>query len=205
MGSVNNGQPLPGFHTIKSLRTPALRPESHDQVFCTFFLHQCFLSYHTWSQFSCLAFCQKDASRLFSKQIAEAIPRIFFAVKPFTQVLRYFFEICHGTVILCSSSIHYYFSFAKVIRARSQKRKAAAIVINSYLSSDANCVPKLWICFWPAMKWIYKWKMSKTFAVWNSLAYSLAFFMLCCLSWIKFALHCMIDLVMINQQVCSFR
>ena len=52
------------------------------------------LNYHTWAQFSCSASCQTDASRFFSKQISEAITRIFFAIKAFTLVLRNFFEIC---------------------------------------------------------------------------------------------------------------
>ena len=82
-----------------------LRPESHDRVFCTIFLHQCFLSYHTWMQFVCLASCQTEASGFFSKQIAETITHIFFAVKAFTQLLRNFFEFAAAIVILCASSI----------------------------------------------------------------------------------------------------
>ena len=37
-----------------------------------------------------------EASGFFSKQIAEAITRIIFAVKAFTQYLRNFFKIFNG-------------------------------------------------------------------------------------------------------------
>ena len=113
--------------------TACLRPESPNQVFCTIFLHQCFLSYHTWTQFSCSASCQTEACGFFNKQIAEAISYIFFAPKAFL-------KFAMAIVILCAFWIHCYLSFTKMIRARSQKRKVAAIVINSYLSSAANCM-----------------------------------------------------------------
>ena len=66
--------------------------ESHDQRFCTIFLHQCFLGYHIWTQFFCSASCQTEAFGFFCKQIAEGITRKFFAVKAFTQLLMNFFE-----------------------------------------------------------------------------------------------------------------
>ena len=60
-----------------------------------------------------------------------------------------------------------------MIRACSQKRKAAVIVINSYLSSAPNCV----IFFRTAMKSNREMKNVKIpLLVWNSLAYSVAFF-----------------------------
>ena len=62
-----------------------VRLESYDQIFCIIFLHQCFLSYPIWMQFSCSASGQTEASGFFSKQIAEAIICSFFAVKAFTQ------------------------------------------------------------------------------------------------------------------------
>ena len=73
-----------------------LRQESHDQVFCTIFLHQFFLSYHTWTQFSCSASPLTDVSGFFSKPITQAITCIFFAIKAFMQELRNFFEICRS-------------------------------------------------------------------------------------------------------------
>ena len=72
------------------------RPESHDQVVRAIFLHQCFLTYHTWTLFSSSASCQTKAFGFFSKEIAEAITRIFFTVEVFMQLLRNFFEICGG-------------------------------------------------------------------------------------------------------------
>ena len=83
-----------------------------------------------------------EAFGFFSKQIAEVITRIFFTVKAFKQLLRNFFEICRSNSKICALSTHCYFSFTKMIE-RSQKRKAAAIVINSYLSSAANCECRL--------------------------------------------------------------
>ena len=80
------------------------RQGSHDQVFCTIFFHQCFVSYHTWTQFFCSASRQAEMSGFFSKQIAEDITRIFFSVKAITQLLRNFFEICRcnsNTRIMC--------------------------------------------------------------------------------------------------------
>ena len=93
----------------------------------------------------------------FSANKSPKLSHVFFAAKAFTQLLSNFFEICLAIVILCASSIHSYFSFAKMIRARSQKRKAAAIVINSYLNSAANCV------FFFDLRWneIDEWKTSK--------------------------------------------
>ena len=67
----------------------------------------------------------------------------FFAVKAFTQLLRNFFEICRGMSNIMRSVDSLLFSFAKMMQARSQKRKVVAIVINSYTSSAANCVRRL--------------------------------------------------------------
>ena len=86
----------PAYSKLKTSIVNFVWPESHDQVFCLIFLHQFFLSYHTWTQFSCSDSCQTNESGFFSNQIAEAITHIFFAVKAFTQALRNFFEICRG-------------------------------------------------------------------------------------------------------------
>ena len=40
-------------------------------------------------------------------------------------------------------SIPYHALFVKTKQARSQKQKAAVIVINSYMSSAAKCLPRL--------------------------------------------------------------
>ena len=145
-----------------------LRPELHDQVFYTIFLLSFLPDGNVWvfQQTNCRSyqtffFC------------------FFFAVKAFMQYLTNL-KFAIATVILCALSIHCHFSLAKMIQASSQKWKAAAIVINSCLSSAAKCVN---FFFRSAMKWNRLMKDVKiSLLVWNSVAYSIAFFLLCYLS-----------------------
>ena len=58
----------------------------------------------------------------------------FFDVKALTQLLKNFLEICLGNSNIMRFVGSLIFLFAKMIRARSQKQKAAAIAINSYMS-----------------------------------------------------------------------
>ena len=55
-----------------------VRPESHDQVFLYNFLASMFFELSHLDAISCSASCQTELSGFFSKQIAEAITRIFF-------------------------------------------------------------------------------------------------------------------------------
>ena len=47
-------------------------------------------------QFSCSVSSQTEVSEFFSKQSAEAITHMFFALKAFKQLLKNFFEIFRG-------------------------------------------------------------------------------------------------------------
>ena len=145
------------------------------KLFCTIFLHQCFLSYHTWTQFSWLASSRTEASGFFSKQIAEAITRIFFSVKAFTQLLRNFFEICCGnsTTMRFVDSLFLIYendtsSFTKVKSCSYSKKQ---------LFEFCRKLREQAMKFFFDLQWneIDKWKMQKSLLVLNSIAYRVAF------------------------------
>ena len=82
-----------------------------------------------------------EAFGSFSKQIAEAITRIFFCYNSIYAVFKEFFLKLATTIltlqhVLCQIIV--ISRLPKMIRARSQRQKAAAIVVNRYLSSAAN-------------------------------------------------------------------
>ena len=89
---------------------------------------------------------------------------VFFSVKAFTQLLRNFFEICHGN----STTMHFVDSLLFLVcqndRSTFTKAKSWAIKINSYLSSASNCMRRLGFFFDLQWNEIDKWKTSKTFA-----------------------------------------
>ena len=88
---------------------------------------------------------------------AKKLPKLsqvsFLLQKCFRSCYEISFKFAAAIIMLCALAIHCYFSFAKIIRARSQKRNAAVMVVNSYMSSAANCVRRLWNFFRPARKW----------------------------------------------------
>ena len=151
------------------------------RFFCTICLHKEFWTYHIWTLFSWKTACQTE-TWFFRQKNSLRCHMYFFAVNTFARLLRNLFEIC------CRDGCSIIRTLCRfVVISRSPKcceqvhkgEKLQLLVINSYTSE---------IFFRPAMKWNRKMENVKiTLLVWNSLAYSVAFFMLYHLSPIKFA------------------
>ena len=121
-----------------------LRSESHDQVFCTIFLHLWFELSHLDAIFL-LSFLP-DGSVGFFNKLLNLSHVFFFAVKAFMLLVRNFFEICCGNrniTSMCFVNSLLFLIYQNDTSRFTKKQKAAATVINSYLGSAANCMRRL--------------------------------------------------------------